>query len=132
MMKPIGKGVLLSDNSSNKIIDEVISVLRKNDFDDAMISQFTDNAVKVLNDYAGLVGEGTEITYLISKRFAKVELKVMIPGEKYDPFKSGTEARTFTFRNRPQKHTQTFIVRMRRDDRDQVIDISNVLRGAVR
>ena len=58
MMKPIGKGVLLSDNSSNKIIDEVISVLRKNDFDDAMISQFTDNAVKVLNDYAGLVGEG--------------------------------------------------------------------------
>ena len=87
------KSSLLNDNSNNRIVTDSIAMLRDAGYDDSLIRQFTDNAVSVLNDYAELIAEGTEIEYGLVKGFVKVELKLLIPGAQYDPLKSGSEAR---------------------------------------
>lgn len=68
-------------------------MLRKVGYEDCYISQFADNAVGVLNDYAALIGEGTEIEYSLAKRLVKIELKIHIRGTQYDPLQVGSEAK---------------------------------------
>lgn len=87
------KSTLLGDNSSNVIVTDSTSMLKKEGFADDYVMKFRDDAVGILNDYAKLVGVGTEVRYTLIKRLLKIELKVMIPGEEYDPFNNGSGAR---------------------------------------
>ncbi len=45
--------------------------------------------IGVLNDYAQQFGDGREIEYTIRKRFGGIEIRIIIPGEIYDPFENG-------------------------------------------
>ena len=74
-------------------------MLRDVGFEDGIVNMFSDDVVSVLNDYAELIGEGTEIRYSLAKKLGKIELKVLIPGEAYDPFKNGSEAKDRTLKN---------------------------------
>ena len=87
------KSTLLRDNAANEIISDSADILRSADYNEDQIAQFTDSAVSILNDYAELIGEGTEIEYRFSRGLLKYELKMAIQGEPYDPFKTGSEAR---------------------------------------
>lgn len=68
-------------------------MLSKAGYEDCYISQFTDDAVSVLNDYSALIGEGTEVEYSLAKRLLRIELKVYIRGTQFDPLQVGSEAR---------------------------------------
>ena len=52
--------VLMRDNTANPAIEDSVGVLRRAGFSDDYISQFTDKAVGVLNDYGEFLGAGTE------------------------------------------------------------------------
>ncbi len=86
------KSALLSDNSENVIISDSIALLREAGYGEGHIGQFSNDAVSILNDYAELIGENTEIEYILVKTFTRMELRLFIPGMQYDPFKSGTSA----------------------------------------
>ena len=87
------KGTLLSDNSGNIIIQDSASRLSKAGFEDSYIAMFTDKAVDLLNDYARLIGENTEIEYFFVKGLVSIELRIIIPGKQYDPFNAGNGAK---------------------------------------
>ena len=93
------KSMLQSDNSTSVIISDSVAMLRAAGYEDYRVAQFADDAVSLLNDYAKLVGEGTEIEYILAKRFATIELKVFIPGKPYDPFNSGSESKKRRLKN---------------------------------
>lgn len=83
---------LLEENSASEVVADSVSMLRTAGFDDDYIWQFTSEAISILNDYAELIGVGTPIEYTLAKRFARVELRVLIPGAPYDPFVNGGDA----------------------------------------
>ena len=87
------KFALLDDNSTSPIVTESVAMLRDANFDDRYIEQFADDVVGVLNDYAELVGEGTEIEYSLNKGLVRIELRALIPGEQYNPLESGADAK---------------------------------------
>ena len=86
------KSTLLGDNSNNPIVTDSVTMLRSAGYDDDYIGQFTDAAVSLLNDYAKLIGEGTEIEYSFKKGLVRTGLRVYIPGMQFDPFTSGADA----------------------------------------
>ena len=83
---------LQDDNSTNKIVTDSTELLRNVNFEDNYIRLFTDSVVRILNDYAVLLGNGTEVEYSLKKTFTKIELSIFISGELLDPFTSGSEA----------------------------------------
>ena len=87
------KITLLGDNSTNPIVMDSVAMLRDAHYDDCYVEQFADDVISVLNDYAALVGEGTEIEYSLKKGLVGISLKVFIPGERYNPFDSGADAK---------------------------------------
>lgn len=98
-IKKSSKSTLMRDNTTNEIVSDSISMLREAGFNDDYIDQFADQAVSVLDDYAELIGEGTKVEYSLMKRLTEIELKVLIPGESYDPFASGREAQKRNFQS---------------------------------
>ncbi len=90
---------LLRDNTENPAILDSIAALKAAGFSDNVIAYFTERAVNVLNDYAELIGEGTEFRYGLSKGLVNLRLTVRIPGESYDPFRSGSNAKERTLAN---------------------------------
>lgn len=86
------RSTLLHDNSTNEIISGSREMLSRAGFDDNYIDYFSDCTVGLLNDYAELTGEGTEIEYSLKKRLTKIDLRILIPGESFDPFENGSEA----------------------------------------
>ena len=91
-MKITKQGTLLSDNSSNVIIEDIISAHRDAGYSDDTIAMITENTVKLLDDYAEHFGTGTEIEYTIISNYLKIDLKLVIPGEHFDPLESGSNA----------------------------------------
>lgn len=71
-----GKSVLQKDNSNNRIVADSITMLRANDFDDYYIEQFSSGTALLLNDYADMIGEGTEVEYTLKKKISKIELRM--------------------------------------------------------
>ena len=80
------------------MVTDSIEMLSKAGYDDSYIAQFTDDAVRLLNDYAKLIGEGTEIIYSLKRRLTRIDLKVLIPGAQFDPFESGSGAKNAGWR----------------------------------
>ena len=83
---------LQKDNSENIIVTDSVSRLKGAGFADNYIWHFTGSLVGILNDYAELIGEKTEVQYRLIKKFTKIELRIQIPGAQFDPFTSGSEA----------------------------------------
>lgn len=61
------KSHLMSDNSSNPLMKDLLKLYRGAGFSEDQTALFTEKAISVLNDYSDLLGEGTEIEYRIFK-----------------------------------------------------------------
>ena len=88
----IKKSTLLEDNRENSIIEDGREFLAKKGFTKDDIEYFADRMVGVLDDYAAQFGAGTHIDYSVRKHLGRIEAKVYIPGEKYDPFENGNDS----------------------------------------
>ena len=91
------KSSLMRDNASNPVVKDSADMLRSARFSDEYVEQVKDQAVSILNDYAQLLGEGTEIEYTIERLFFRLELRLSIKGEEFNPFKSGSDASKRSF-----------------------------------
>ena len=87
-----GRDTLLRDNSTSVIVTRSGEALSKAGFDDNYVEFFNEGTVGLLNDCAEFIGEGTEIEYSLRKRLTKIEFRMLIPGESFDPFKNGSES----------------------------------------
>ena len=72
-------------NSENIIVTDSVSRLKSAGFDDSYIWHFTGSLVGILNDYAELIGEETEVQY-----------------RRWNGGTGGTEGRPFSFREQYQ------------------------------
>jgi hypothetical protein len=86
-------------NSENIIVTDSVSRLKSAGFDDSYIWHFTGSLVGILNDYAELIGEETEVQY---RRW-----NGGTGGTEGRPFsfreqRNGTEGRPFSFREQYQ------------------------------
>ena len=87
-----GRSTLLQDNSTNSIVAESREMLSDAGFDDSYIDFFTEGTVDLLDDYAELIGEGTEVEYSLKKKMTKIVLNMLIPGDSYDLFECGSKS----------------------------------------
>ncbi len=85
----IRKGQLLLDNRENPIIKEGQKALTKNGYDPEDIAYYAERIVSVLNDYAQHFGVNTPFEYIIGRRFGRMEVNILIPGDRFDPFEFG-------------------------------------------
>lgn len=74
----IKTGTLLKDNTENPAILDSIEALRSAGFEDNIIAQFSQKAVNILNDYAELIGEGTEFRFGLTKGILSLKLTVNV------------------------------------------------------
>lgn len=93
------KCVLSDDNSKSPIFYDCNSMFRAAGFSDDQTALFMNKVVGVLDDYAELLGSGTEINYTIARTFFRLVLYVFIPGQNFNPFLSGKGARERSFEN---------------------------------
>ena len=85
----IKKGVLTADYTNSEILAEGMRAMEKAGFQEEECILFTEKTEAVLQDYYERFGEGIGFEYTIYKRFGRIELKLGVPGEKYDPLKEG-------------------------------------------
>ncbi len=86
------KGILLADNRDNPVIADCLKLLNKADFSKEETNVFTDKAVRVLDDCRDRFGEGYPFTYSVRRRFGRIELRMIVPGERFDLFTEGTRS----------------------------------------
>ena len=89
----IQKYALQVDNGDNTIIQEARDILTASGLAESDIYLFIKSLIGLLDDYTEHFGEGTEIEYLVHKHFRRIEVKLFIPGERYDPFESGNNSK---------------------------------------
>lgn len=82
----------MKDNTSNPLMEEAAKLYRSAGFSEDQTELFSEKAVDVLNDYAELLGEGTDIEYRIIRSILGITVRVYIPGRAYNPFTSGRNA----------------------------------------
>ena len=87
------KGTLLKDNITNPIISEARVILDESGFSTDNIEYYTERLIDILDDYARRFGSDKEIEYVIRKRRLNLEVRLVIPGKKYDPFENGRGAK---------------------------------------
>lgn len=106
------KSHLMSDNSSNPLMKDLLKLYRGAGFSEDHTALFTEKAISVLNDYSDLLGEGTEIEYRIFKNIMGITVQVHIPGQEYNPFISGKNTRKRIFDNLLGLNLNTDTVRL--------------------
>ena len=84
---------LMSDNSKNPIIDDSRAFFADKGFSEDDSEYYISRLIKLLDDYADHFGEGVEFEYVLFKRFSRLEIRIKIPGERYDPFENGEDSR---------------------------------------
>ena len=92
-------GKLTSDNTFCPAASDTRKVLLKAGFSASDADLFTERLTELLNDYTAAFGEGTKFQYTVWKNAVKVELRITIPGEKFDPFSEGDGAKKRTYEN---------------------------------
>ena len=89
----IRKCRLQNDNRDNIVINDMREILEKAGFAKGDIDIHTEKITGILDDYAAHFGEGTEFEYAIRKRTGRLEARLFIRGEKYDPFENGSNSK---------------------------------------
>ena len=89
-MKITKNGSLMSDNTSNPIILDAIELHREAGYTEDEIAPFTANTLRLLNDYTDYFGAGKDVEYTLKKSFYKIDLRLVIPGDHFDPFERGS------------------------------------------
>ena len=83
----------MSDNSKNPIIDDSRAFFAFKGFSEDDSEYYISRLIKLLDDYADHFGEGVEFEYVLFKRFSRLEIRIKIPGERYDPLENGEDSR---------------------------------------
>lgn len=96
-MKIRSESALMSDNTSNAMVEDSRKILLKSGFSASEAEMFIQKLVSVLDDYADCLGEGVKVKYLIWKGIVNMEFRVLIPGEAFDPFMEGDGAQERSF-----------------------------------
>ena len=79
------KTLLSAQNCGDNILSECRDLLMKHKFSDDEIRLYLEDVRSVLNFYYDRLGPETEVSYLVRKRAGKIELRLVIAGEKYSP-----------------------------------------------
>ena len=87
-----GGCALQGENANSAIVTDSAEMLRAAGIEDNYIELVTYGLTGLLDDYAGLMGEGTEVSYRLRKKLTRIEIRIQIAGEQYDPFTNGEEA----------------------------------------
>lgn len=82
----------MADNRNNPDIADSLKILTKAGFHEDECTVFTDKTVRILDDCRDRFGEGHPFTYSVRRRFGRIELKLNLPGERFDPFVEGSRA----------------------------------------
>ena len=81
------------NNRENPYITDSLDLLTKAGFQEDECEEFAEKAVGVLDDCRDHFGEGYEFEYSAGRRFGRIELKIRIPGERFNPFEDGSGAK---------------------------------------
>lgn len=84
--------VLMADNRISGVISESMAALQKAGFEEEECAVFANKILGLLDDSRELFGEGKEFEYAIGRRFGRIELHLIISGEKFNPFEDGRGA----------------------------------------
>ena len=87
------KSTLNLNNRENPYITDSLDLLTKAGFQEDECEEFAEKAVGVLDDCRDHFGEGYEFEYSAGRRFGRIELKIRIPGERFNPFEDGSGAK---------------------------------------
>ena len=81
---------------TKKDIEEVIAqyreAIRQTKQNEADINSFIESVSKTLFDYCAQFPEGTEFQYNIRRLFGRMQLKILIPGERKSLYESGEDS----------------------------------------
>ena len=83
---------LSADNRVNSFLLESVKLLKKEGFHEDECKEFVEKAAGILDDIRGRFGEGYEFEYSVRKHFGRIELRIIIPGERFNPFEDGSGA----------------------------------------
>ena len=90
-MRSTKKSTILTDECSNEILSDCRSLLEKYRFSDDEIDLFLNHAADVLRCYREHFGEDAQLEYRVRKRFKRVELRLVMRGEKLSPLEAKKE-----------------------------------------
>ena len=86
------ESVLLRDNTDNAAVKDSYQTLLKEGITRPEAEHIIGNLVGILDDYAIHLGDGSRFQYIVRKRFLKLEIILIIPGESFDLFSEGDQA----------------------------------------
>ena len=90
-MTSIGKNRYSADGFVEEILSECRARLEKSHFSDDEISMYLDRVVSILDCYHEQFGDDLEFEYRVFKRFRRVELRLVVQGEKFNPLEKEKE-----------------------------------------
>jgi len=76
---------LTLDTSSDVIAAETRSFLLRNGISEETTESHVKKIMKTLDDYSSRLGKGAQVQFQIRRRFRRIEVKLMISGDPYDP-----------------------------------------------
>lgn len=90
-MRSNSRIVSLSSGCIDNILAECRAFLKKNRFEDDEIGLYLGRVANVLNSYREHFGEDATIRYRIRKRYHRIEFRLGLRGEKFDPLQAEKE-----------------------------------------
>lgn len=84
-MKSFNKTLLSAENKGEPILSECRELLEKYKFSEDEITVYLEDVKSVLAYYLKKCGAGTEVSYIVRKRAKRIELKLIVNGEKRSP-----------------------------------------------
>lgn len=91
------KSTLSANNWDNPYIKESLKVLKRAGFHEDECNIFVEKTVDLMDDYTDRFGEGYEFEYSVRRKYGRVELKVRLAGEQFNPFEDGSGAKERSF-----------------------------------
>ena len=96
-MKYRKEGILTLANAAETVAADSRAALLKAGFSESEADRFAAQATGILKDYAVELDVDTRVEYVILRRLGKMELRMLIPGEAFDPFTDGKDAKKRSF-----------------------------------
>ena len=90
-MRSTKKSAVLTDSCISEILADCRALMEKHHFSEDEIDLYRRHVVNVLDCYRERFGGETAVEYRVLKRFKRVELRLAVPGEKFNPLQQEKE-----------------------------------------
>ncbi len=90
--KKTRKSTLSENLRDDPVVAESRRIMEKEGFCDEECEVFADKAIEILNDCRECFGDGYEFEYLVRRHYGRVELRIILAGERFNPFENGNGA----------------------------------------